>query len=101
MRTQQQEQLMQINLPQVLHNNHFPFPFHFHQKSFQPRRWGIWKSWIEVQAATKPNFATIFPYVLQAPDWIPPFDLECNIVVYALGTVVTTQNSNLEILFLI
>ncbi|KAF1860172.1 hypothetical protein Lal_00042566, partial [Lupinus albus] len=28
-----QEKLMQINLPQVLHKNHFPFPFHFHQES--------------------------------------------------------------------
>ncbi|KAF1892883.1 hypothetical protein Lal_00043240, partial [Lupinus albus] len=40
-----------------------------------------------VQAATKPSFATFFPSVLQAPDWTPPFDLECDIAVYALGTV--------------
>ncbi|KAF1892958.1 hypothetical protein Lal_00043231, partial [Lupinus albus] len=38
-------------------------------------------------AATKPSFATFFPSVLQAPDWTPPFDLECDIAVYALGTV--------------
>ncbi|KAF1889236.1 hypothetical protein Lal_00024558, partial [Lupinus albus] len=40
-----------------------------------------------VQAATKPSFATFFPSVLQAPDWTPPFDLECDIAAYALGTV--------------
>ncbi|KAF1868028.1 hypothetical protein Lal_00015278 [Lupinus albus] len=40
-----------------------------------------------VQAATKPSFATFFLSVLQAPDWTPPFDLECDIGVYALGTV--------------
>ncbi|KAF1878112.1 hypothetical protein Lal_00015098 [Lupinus albus] len=44
-----------------------------------------------VQAATKPSFATFFPSVLQAPDWTPPFDLECDIVVYALGTVLATH----------
>ncbi|KAF1878130.1 hypothetical protein Lal_00049298 [Lupinus albus] len=42
---------------------------------------------ILVQAATKPSFATFFPYVLQAPDWTPPFDLQCNIAVYDLGIV--------------
>ncbi|KAF1878161.1 hypothetical protein Lal_00012885 [Lupinus albus] len=36
-----------------------------------------------VQGATKPTFPTFFPYVLKAPDWTPPFDLECNIVVQA------------------
>ncbi|KAF1874346.1 hypothetical protein Lal_00013790, partial [Lupinus albus] len=40
-----------------------------------------------VQAATKPSFATFFPSVLQAPDWTPPFDLECDIAIYALGIV--------------
>ncbi|KAF1864689.1 hypothetical protein Lal_00032007 [Lupinus albus] len=40
----------------------------------------------KVQAATKPSFATFFPSVLQAPDWTPPFDLECEIAAYALGT---------------
>ncbi|KAF1866113.1 hypothetical protein Lal_00043066 [Lupinus albus] len=44
----------------------------------------------KVQAATKPSFATFFPSVLQAPDWTPPFDLECDIVVYALGTVLAS-----------
>ncbi|KAF1884450.1 hypothetical protein Lal_00028328 [Lupinus albus] len=43
-----------------------------------------------VQAATKPIFATFFPSVLQAPDWTPPFDLECDIVVYALGSVLAS-----------
>ncbi|KAF1874309.1 hypothetical protein Lal_00013747 [Lupinus albus] len=33
-----------------------------------------------VRAATKPSFATFFPSVLKAPDWTPPFDLECEIV---------------------
>ncbi|KAF1870807.1 hypothetical protein Lal_00042037, partial [Lupinus albus] len=42
---------------------------------------------VQVQAATKPSFATFFPSVLQAPDWTPPFDLECDIAAYALGTV--------------
>ncbi|KAF1858819.1 hypothetical protein Lal_00027070 [Lupinus albus] len=42
-----------------------------------------------VQAATKPSFATFFPSVLQALDWTPPFDLECDIAVYALGTVLS------------
>ncbi|KAF1898764.1 hypothetical protein Lal_00000666 [Lupinus albus] len=45
---------------------------------------------VQEQAATKPSFATFFPYVLQAPDWPPPFDLECNIAVYALGTVLAS-----------
>ncbi|KAF1891614.1 hypothetical protein Lal_00008042 [Lupinus albus] len=27
---------------------------------------------IDMQAATKPSFATFFPSVLQAPDWTPP-----------------------------
>ncbi|KAF1862479.1 hypothetical protein Lal_00046575 [Lupinus albus] len=43
-----------------------------------------------VQAATKPSFATFFPSVLQAPDWTPPFDLECDIAVYALGTILAS-----------
>ncbi|KAF1898713.1 hypothetical protein Lal_00043654, partial [Lupinus albus] len=34
---------------------------------------------IVVQATTKPSFATILPSILQALDWTPPFDLECNI----------------------
>ncbi|KAF1867851.1 hypothetical protein Lal_00012747 [Lupinus albus] len=42
---------------------------------------------VQVQATTKPSFATFFPSVLKAPDWTPPFDLQCDIVVYALGTV--------------
>ncbi|KAF1860087.1 hypothetical protein Lal_00027940 [Lupinus albus] len=45
---------------------------------------------VQVQAATKPNFATFFPSVLQAPDWTSPFDLECDTVVYALGTVLAS-----------
>ncbi|KAF1879855.1 hypothetical protein Lal_00014155 [Lupinus albus] len=45
---------------------------------------------VQVQVATKPSFATIFPSVLQAPNWIPPFDLECNIVVYTLGAVLSS-----------
>ncbi|KAF1879713.1 hypothetical protein Lal_00039768 [Lupinus albus] len=45
---------------------------------------------IQVQAATKHSFAIIFPSVLQAPDWIPPFDHECNIVVFALGIVLSS-----------
>ncbi|KAF1870821.1 hypothetical protein Lal_00030131, partial [Lupinus albus] len=45
---------------------------------------------VQVQATTKPSFATFFPSVLQAPDWTPPFDLECDIVVYALGTVLAS-----------
>ncbi|KAF1888236.1 hypothetical protein Lal_00015131 [Lupinus albus] len=43
-----------------------------------------------VQAATKPSFATFFPSVLQEPNWTPPFDLECDIVVYALGNVLAS-----------
>ncbi|KAF1883549.1 hypothetical protein Lal_00037553 [Lupinus albus] len=45
---------------------------------------------VQVQAATKPRFATFFPSVLQAPDWRPPFDLECDIAVYALGIVLAS-----------
>ncbi|KAF1883464.1 hypothetical protein Lal_00013358 [Lupinus albus] len=45
---------------------------------------------VQVQAATKPSFATFFPSVLQAPDWTPPFDLECDIAVYALGIVLAS-----------
>ncbi|KAF1878142.1 hypothetical protein Lal_00049310 [Lupinus albus] len=45
---------------------------------------------VQVQAATKPSFATFFSSVLQAPDWTPPFDLDCDIVVYALGTVLAS-----------
>ncbi|KAF1855468.1 hypothetical protein Lal_00043366 [Lupinus albus] len=45
---------------------------------------------VQVQAATKPSFATFFLSVLQAPDWTPPFDLECDIAVYALGTVLAS-----------
>ncbi|KAF1864742.1 hypothetical protein Lal_00039911 [Lupinus albus] len=45
---------------------------------------------VQVQAATKASFATFFPSVLQAPDWTPPFDLECDIAVYALGTVLAS-----------
>ncbi|KAF1892852.1 hypothetical protein Lal_00035496 [Lupinus albus] len=45
---------------------------------------------VKVQAATKPSFATFFPSVLQAPDWTPPFDLECDIDVYTLGTVLAS-----------
>ncbi|KAF1872126.1 hypothetical protein Lal_00033779, partial [Lupinus albus] len=45
---------------------------------------------VQVQAATKPSFATFFLSVLQAPDWTPPFDLECDIVVYVLGTVLAS-----------
>ncbi|KAF1858810.1 hypothetical protein Lal_00027060 [Lupinus albus] len=45
---------------------------------------------VQVQAATKPSFATFFPSVLQAPDWTPPFDLECDIAVYALGTILAS-----------
>ncbi|KAF1854775.1 hypothetical protein Lal_00003800 [Lupinus albus] len=45
---------------------------------------------VQVQAATKPRFATFFPSVLQEPDWRPPFDLDCNIVVYALGIVLAS-----------
>ncbi|KAF1867879.1 hypothetical protein Lal_00012775 [Lupinus albus] len=48
------------------------------------------KLFVQVQAATKPSFATFFPSVLQVPDWTPPFDLECDIVVYALGTVLAS-----------
>ncbi|KAF1894566.1 hypothetical protein Lal_00031435, partial [Lupinus albus] len=47
---------------------------------------------VQVQAATKPSFATFFPSVLQAPDWTPPFDLECDIVAYALGTVLASYD---------
>ncbi|KAF1898730.1 hypothetical protein Lal_00015473 [Lupinus albus] len=45
---------------------------------------------VQVQAATKPSFATFFLSILQAPDWTPPFDLECDIAVYALGTVLAS-----------
>ncbi|KAF1864594.1 hypothetical protein Lal_00039223 [Lupinus albus] len=45
---------------------------------------------VQVQAATKPSFAIFFPSVLKAPDWTPPFDLECDIAVYALGTVLAS-----------
>ncbi|KAF1878139.1 hypothetical protein Lal_00049307 [Lupinus albus] len=45
---------------------------------------------VQVQAATKPSFATFFPSVLQAPDWTPPFDLECDIAVYAFWTVLAS-----------
>ncbi|KAF1894409.1 hypothetical protein Lal_00027106 [Lupinus albus] len=45
---------------------------------------------VQVQAATKPSFATFFLSVLQAPDWTPPFDHECDIAVYALGTVLAS-----------
>ncbi|KAF1877034.1 hypothetical protein Lal_00033587 [Lupinus albus] len=45
---------------------------------------------VQVQAATKPSFATFFPSVLQAPDWTPPFDLECDIGFYALGIVLAS-----------
>ncbi|KAF1869882.1 hypothetical protein Lal_00017459 [Lupinus albus] len=45
---------------------------------------------VQVQAATKPRFATFFPSVLQAPDWRPPFDFECDIAVYALGIVLAS-----------
>ncbi|KAF1879876.1 hypothetical protein Lal_00042964 [Lupinus albus] len=45
---------------------------------------------VQVQAATKPSFGTFFLSVLQAPDWTPPFDLECDIAVYALGTVLAS-----------
>ncbi|KAF1870745.1 hypothetical protein Lal_00026523 [Lupinus albus] len=34
---------------------------------------------INVQAATKPSFATFFPFVLQEPDWTPLFDHECDV----------------------
>ncbi|KAF1883788.1 hypothetical protein Lal_00012706 [Lupinus albus] len=44
----------------------------------------------QVQAATKPSFATLFPSILHAPDWIPPFDIECNIAVYDLGTILSS-----------
>ncbi|KAF1859066.1 hypothetical protein Lal_00000891 [Lupinus albus] len=42
---------------------------------------------VDSPAATKPSFATFFPSVLQAPEWTPPFDLQCDIAVYALGIV--------------
>ncbi|KAF1854898.1 hypothetical protein Lal_00015316 [Lupinus albus] len=45
---------------------------------------------VQVQAATKPSFATFFLSVLQAPDWTPPSDLEWDIAVYALGTVLAS-----------
>ncbi|KAF1872197.1 hypothetical protein Lal_00039358, partial [Lupinus albus] len=45
---------------------------------------------VQVQAATKPSFSTFFLSVLQAPDWTPPFDLDCDIAVYALGTVLAS-----------
>ncbi|KAF1870806.1 hypothetical protein Lal_00042036 [Lupinus albus] len=47
---------------------------------------------VQVQAATKPSFATFFLSVLQAPDWTPPFDLECDIAAYALGTVLASYD---------
>ncbi|KAF1892802.1 hypothetical protein Lal_00035446 [Lupinus albus] len=50
---------------------------------------------VKVQVATKPSFATFFPSILQAPDWTPPFDLECDILVYALGTVLASYEFDL------
>ncbi|KAF1872144.1 hypothetical protein Lal_00033798 [Lupinus albus] len=47
---------------------------------------------VQVEASTKPSFATFFPSVLQAPDWTPPFDLECDGVAYALGTVLASYD---------
>ncbi|KAF1898722.1 hypothetical protein Lal_00028233, partial [Lupinus albus] len=47
---------------------------------------------VQVQAATKPSFATFFPSVLQAPDWTPPFESECDIAAYALGTVLASYD---------
>ncbi|KAF1854666.1 hypothetical protein Lal_00008687 [Lupinus albus] len=49
---------------------------------------------VQVQAATKPSFATFFPSILQAPDWTPPFDLECDIAVYALGIVLASGKNS-------
>ncbi|KAF1896071.1 hypothetical protein Lal_00042333 [Lupinus albus] len=48
-----------------------------------------------VQAATKPSFATFFPSILNAPDWTPPFDLECDIVEckrLSVGDIFGTKN---------
>ncbi|KAF1885939.1 hypothetical protein Lal_00018480 [Lupinus albus] len=49
---------------------------------------------VQVQAATKPMSATLFPFVLQTPDWAFPFEMICDVVAYAFGSLTSSVHES-------